>query len=76
MVRRSVLAQPHAVYNLSVEGAECYYANNVLVHNCAWLARLALKHAAPKKDEPKPLKSWKDRLKGLIQGQGGGAMSA
>jgi predicted phage terminase large subunit-like protein len=22
------------VYNLSVEGAECYYANGVLVHNC------------------------------------------
>ena len=22
------------VYNLSVEGAECYYANGILVHNC------------------------------------------
>lgn len=22
------------VYNLSVEGARCYYANNILVHNC------------------------------------------
>jgi hypothetical protein len=23
-----------AVYNLTVEGAHCYYANGVLVHNC------------------------------------------
>lgn len=22
------------VYNLTVAGAECYYANDVLVHNC------------------------------------------
>lgn len=68
MVRRNVLAQRHVVYNLTVAEAECYYANGVLVHNCAWLARLALKHSAPKKAEPKPVKSWKDKLSGLLKG--------
>jgi hypothetical protein len=27
-------AESAPVYNLSVEGAECYFANGVLVHNC------------------------------------------
>lgn len=27
-------AGKESVYNLSVEGAECYFANGVLVHNC------------------------------------------
>ena len=31
------------VYNLSVEGARCYYANNILVHNCDTVS-MALKH--------------------------------
>lgn len=29
-----------AVYNLSVEGAHCYFANGVLVHNCDSMARI------------------------------------
>ena len=31
------------VYNLTVEGAHCYYANGVLVHNCDTVSQ-ALKH--------------------------------
>lgn len=38
----------------------------------AWLARLALKHAAPKAPEVKPAKSWKDGLMARLRGQGGG----
>ena len=31
------------VYNLSVDGARCYYANNILVHNCDTVS-MGLKH--------------------------------
>ena len=31
------------VYNLTVEGAHCYYANGVLVHNCDTVS-MGLKH--------------------------------
>jgi hypothetical protein len=30
---------PRPVFNLTVEGAHCYYANGVLVHNCDALSR-------------------------------------
>lgn len=76
MVRRSVLEQRHAVYNLTVDDVECYYANGVLVHNCAWLARLSLKHTAPRKPEPKKLKSWKDGLMARLSGIDRSHMSA
>ena len=42
----------------------------------AWLARLALKHSAPKAPEPKPMKSWKDKLGSMLKGRTGGHMSA
>jgi predicted phage terminase large subunit-like protein len=44
----------------------------------AWAVRLTLNHAAPKDPAPKqsPLKSWKDKLKGMLHGQGGGHMAA
>jgi hypothetical protein len=28
------LKQRQSVYNLTIEGAHCYYANGILVHNC------------------------------------------
>jgi type IV secretory pathway VirB9-like protein len=35
---KTVLIEPNVnmskVYNITVEGAETYYANNILVHNC------------------------------------------
>lgn len=68
MTRRSALAQKHAVYNLSVEEVECYYANDVLVHNCAWAVRLTLTRSAPRPAPPPKVKSWKDRLKALADG--------
>lgn len=31
------------VYNMTVDGAHCYYANGVLVHNCDTLS-MAMRH--------------------------------
>lgn len=76
MVHRSVLARKHAVYNLTVERAECYYANGVLVHNCAWLTRLVLSRQAPRLKKPKEQRSWKDRLKGIMNGTKGASHMA
>lgn len=76
MVRRSALARKHAVYNLTVERAECYYANGVLVHNCAWLTRLVLSRQAPQLKKPKEQRSWKDRLKGIMNGTKGASHMA
>lgn len=47
-----------------------------VVDSLSWLARLALKHTAPKKAEAKPMKSWKDDLAARLRGQSGGHMSA
>ena len=47
-----------------------------VIDSLSWLARLALKHTAPKVAAPPPVKSWKDRLGVLMKGQGGGHMSA
>ena len=47
-----------------------------VIDSLSWLARLALKHTAPKVAAPPPVKSWKDRLGALMKGQGGGHMSA
>lgn len=47
-----------------------------VVDSLSWLARLALKHTAPKKAEAKPMKSWKDDLAARLRGQGGGHMAA
>lgn len=49
--------------------------NDDQVDGTAWAVRLTLSHAAPRKPEPPPMKSWKDRLNGLVNG-GGGHMSA
>jgi predicted phage terminase large subunit-like protein len=71
MVRRSALERRRAVYNLTVDDVECFYANDVLVHNCAWLVRLSLNHRAPAAPAPKKMKSWKDQLRGLVRGAAG-----
>lgn len=76
MVRRSALSRKRNVYNLTVEGAECYYANGVLVHNCAWLTRLVLSRQAPRLKKPKEQRSWKDRLKGIMNGTKGASHMA
>ena len=47
-----------------------------VVDSLSWLARLALKHTAPKKAEAKPMKSWKDDLAARLRGQSGGHMAA
>jgi predicted phage terminase large subunit-like protein len=39
----TAIKESASVYNLSVEGARCYYANNILVHNCDTVS-MALKH--------------------------------
>ena len=72
MKRRSVLAQKHAVYNLTVADSHTYFANGVLVHNCdslSWCVRLSLLRRAPRDATPQPaFKSWKDKLR-LMAGQ-------
>lgn len=35
----NIFSTPMPIYNLSVEDAECYYANGILVHNCAQALR-------------------------------------
>lgn len=69
------LTETRPVYNLEVEGNPVYFANGVLVHNCAWLTRMVEKVAAPKRPitNPKP-PSWKDKLK--LAGRGKGHMAA
>ena len=42
----------------------------------SWLVRLTLLRGAPRTKEPKPMKSWKDRLPGLLKGRGASHMSA
>ena len=63
-----MLADEPPVFNITVADAHCYYANDVLVHNCdslAWAVRLTLSRAAPRDARPQPkLPSWKDKLKG------------
>ena len=39
----TAIKESASVYNLSVEGARCYYANNILVHNCDTVS-MGLKH--------------------------------
>lgn len=43
------------MFNLSVEGVECYYANGVLVHNCDTVT-MALLHLRER---------WKIEIKGV-----------
>lgn len=47
-----------------------------VVDSLAWLARLSLKHTAPRKAEPKPVKSWKDGLMARLSGIDRSHMSA
>lgn len=47
-----------------------------IVDSLAWSVRLALNHAAPTVKTPAKHKSWKDKLPGLMAGQGGTHMSA
>lgn len=67
-----MLAGERPVFNITVADAHCYYANDILVHNCdslAWAVRLTLSRAAPRAIETRPkLKSWKDRLSGGARG--------
>ena len=42
----------------------------------SWATRLTLGHAPPKPPAPPPIKSWKDKLKGLTNGKGGSHMAA
>lgn len=74
MTRRNALGvQP--VYNISVEEAECYYANGVLVHNCdsiSWACNMIVNKAPPKPDKPvSNLKSWRDSINKLSDGSVG-----
>jgi predicted phage terminase large subunit-like protein len=41
------------------------------VDSLSWAVRLTLTKSAPKMPEPKPLKSWKDKIKSLGKGRGG-----
>lgn len=57
-----------SVYNLSVEGVECYYANGVLVHNCdsTVMALMRFRQGGFIRlptDEPEPLRYFKSRGK-------------
>lgn len=67
-----MLAEERPVFNITVFDAHCYYANDVLVHNCdslAWAVRLTLTRAAPRAIETRPkMKSWKDKLIGSSRG--------
>ena len=67
-----MLAEERPVFNITVSDAHCYYANDVLVHNCdslAWAIRLTLTRAAPRAIETRPkMKSWKDKLLGSSRG--------
>lgn len=67
-----MLAEERPVFNITVADAHCYYANDVLVHNCdslAWAIRLTLTRAAPRAIETRPkMKSWKDKLIGSSRG--------
>lgn len=67
-----MLAGERPVFNITVADAHCYYANDILVHNCdslAWAVRLTLSRAAPREQRVTPkLKSWKDRLSGGARG--------
>ena len=79
MKHRSVLAQKHDVYNLTVADAHTYYASGVLVHNCdalAWVTRLVMSKNAPKLPEPKKLPSWKDKLGQYMNDHRGGSHMA
>lgn len=42
----------------------------------SWAVRLTLTRAAPRREEPKPMKSWKDKLNGMLNGKGGSHMAA
>lgn len=42
----------------------------------SWLVRLTLARSAPRVKEPKQMKSWKDKLPGLMKHHGGSHMSA
>ncbi len=71
----------HPTYNFEVHGTRNYTVHGgIVVHNCvdaaAWAVRLTLTKSAPKKRVPKPMKSWKDKLKSLMNGGDGGHMSA
>ena len=67
-----MLAGERPVFNITVADAHCYYANDILVHNCdslAWATRLTLTRAAPRAVETQPkMKSWKDKLLGSLKG--------
>lgn len=67
-----MLEEGQPVFNITVADAHCYYANDVLVHNCdalAWAVRLTLSRAAPRAVEVRPkMKSWKDKLRGSVKG--------
>lgn len=67
-----MLEEGQPVFNITVADAHCYYANDVLVHNCdalAWAVRLTLSRAAPRAAEVRPkMKSWKDKLRGSVKG--------
>ena len=75
-----MLAAKQPVFNLTVAEAHCYYADGILVHNCdalAWAIRVSLLNAPPRREATEPkVKSWKDKLTGMMNKRGASHMAS